>query len=154
MPVPGNLLEEALRAARHGDWLAYRSRFAALREALQSSEDEELRVRLDILNAAAPEHDPEGCMAELELLAPLVAGQAPAAAEARPPAPPLDLRGLAPPQPMVRILEALERAPGAPLRVILPHEPLPLYSLLRERGYSFRGAPRADGGFELFIEPV
>ena len=51
-----------------------------------------------------------------------------------------------------RIFQALERAPGAPLRVILPHEPVPLYSLLRERGYSYAGAPRADGGFEVLIE--
>jgi uncharacterized protein (DUF2249 family) len=66
--------------------------------------------------------------------------------------PVMELRGLQPPEPIVRIFQALERAPGAPLRVILPHEPLPLYGLLRERGYSYAGAPRADGGFEVLIE--
>jgi uncharacterized protein (DUF2249 family) len=67
-------------------------------------------------------------------------------------APPMDLRGLQPPEPIVRIFQALERGPGAPLRVILPHEPVPLYGLLRERGYSYAGAPRPDGGFEVLIE--
>jgi hypothetical protein len=37
--------------------------------------------------------------------------------------------------------------------VILPHEPVPLYGLLRERGFSYRGSPRADGGFDVLIEP-
>jgi len=149
MPAAGDLLEQALNAARHRDWVAYRSRFAELRDALRAGADEELRARLDILNAAAPEHDPEGCVAELESLAPLVAVR-PArmtAAEI-----PLDLRGLEAPQPIVRILERLERAPREPLRVILPHEPLPLYALLRERGYRYSGAARADGGFEVLIE--
>jgi uncharacterized protein (DUF2249 family) len=67
-------------------------------------------------------------------------------------APAMDLRGLQPPEPIVRIFQALEQGPGAPLRVILPHEPVPLYGLLRERGYSYSGAPRADGGFEVLIE--
>jgi hypothetical protein len=52
----------------------------------------------------------------------------------------------------VRIFQALEASPGAPLRVILPHEPVPLYGLLRERGYSYAGAPRPDGGYEVLIE--
>ena len=65
---------------------------------------------------------------------------------------PLDLRGLQPPEPIVRIFEALERAPDEPLRAILPHEPVPLYALLRERGYAYSGEQRADGGFELLIE--
>jgi hypothetical protein len=34
----------------------------------------------------------------------------------------------------------------------LPHEPVPLYNLLRERGYSYAGSPRDDGGFEVLIE--
>jgi hypothetical protein len=69
-------------------------------------------------------------------------------------APAMDLRGLQPPEPIVRIFQALERGAGAPLRVILPHEPVPLYGLLRERGYRYSGAPRADGGFEVLIEPA
>lgn len=64
----------------------------------------------------------------------------------------MDLRGLQPPEPMVRIFQELARAPGVPLRVILPHEPVPLYALLRERGFSYAGTPRPDGGFEVLIE--
>jgi hypothetical protein len=52
----------------------------------------------------------------------------------------------------VRIFEALERAPREPLRAILPHEPVPLYALLRERGYSYSGTQRPDGGYELLIQ--
>ena len=36
----------------------------------------------------------------------------------------------------------------------LPHEPLPLYDMLRQRGFRYSGAPRSDGGFELLIEPA
>jgi len=69
-----------------------------------------------------------------------------------PVSPALDLRGLQPPEPMVRIFAALERSPGEPLRAILPHEPAPLYALLRERGFRYAGGTRSDGGYELLIE--
>lgn len=77
---------------------------------------------------------------------------APAGAAAAPVSPALDLRGLQPPEPMVRIFAALERMPGEPLRAILPHEPEPLYALLRERGFRYAGGTRPDGGYELLIE--
>lgn len=125
----------------------------------------QLRRHLETLGAAAPEQDPAGCIAELGELAALL--RAHHAAEMaldpqyalrpgprlvlnEPPA--MDLRGLRPPEPIVRIFQALERSPGVPLRVILPHEPAPLYALLRERGFSCSGAPRADGDFEILIE--
>jgi hypothetical protein len=186
------LLELTVAAARAGEWAGYRARLHALRESLLehlSYEEEEmfpalalhardaaelleqhraLREMLDTLAAAAPQFDPEGCMAELArmralqgehhareaeicyphsgaLAAPQFRVHAGAAAA-------LDLRGLQPPEPIVRIFEALERAPRTPLRAILPHEPVPLYGLLRERGFSYTGTPRADGGFELLIE--
>lgn len=157
------ILTAALDAARRGDWPAYRLRFEALRGALgermaeeEEAHEENLRLRrhLETLGAAAPEHDPEGYLAELEVFEALLRTRHPGKLEARvaeaPPA--LDLRGLQPPEPIVRIFAALERSPRAPLRAILPHEPVPLYALLRERGFSWRGAPRADGGFELVIE--
>ena len=125
----------------------------------------QLRRHIETLGAAVPEQDPAGCLAELEELAALLHAHHLAELELDPQyairempplvldeAPAMDLRGLQPPEPIVRIFQALERAPGAPLRVILPHEPVPLYSLLRERGYSYAGAPRADGGFEVLIE--
>jgi hypothetical protein len=196
------LLAEVVAAAQRSEWPAYRAGMAALGAALIehiSYEDEELfpeferlgidvgdlamlredhahfRRQMEALGAAAPEHDPEGCIAELELLAafqrahhkremtacyaqadqlaiapppPMPAAPAAGAAPAR-----LDLRGLQPPEPIVRIFEALERAPRTPLCAILPHEPMPLYALLRERGFSFTGTQRTDGGFEVLIEP-
>ena len=190
------LAAEALAAARAGAWAAYRARFAELRRALvehMTYEDEELLPALvrvvgeaevaslraqherlqqhfETLAAAAAEHDPEGCVAEMEALGTLLrehheserrlcypqsagAGVAPPPAFT-PAAPSMDLRGLQPPEPMVRIFQALERAPREPLCVILPHEPLPLYGLLRERGFGWSGAPRADGGFELTITRI
>lgn len=195
------LLGLTAAAARAGEWAGYRARLRALREALlehMSYEEEELfpalgrggldageiaglleqharlRMLLDTLNAAAPQHDPEGCMAELEALRAFQAEHharelavcypqsdrmaapppAPPPMAVAPASSPLDLRGLQPPEPIVRIFEALERAPRTPLRAILPHEPVPLYGLLRERGFAYTGAQRADGGFELLIEPA
>ena len=128
-----------------------------------------LRALVDELAAASPAHDPEGCRAELERLAGLLREHdrssssvfdtpalrtipAPAASmheQTRP----VDLRDLEPPEPLMRILEAIEREPDKPLTVVLRHEPLPLYDLLRQRGCRYRGRTRADGGFELVIEP-
>ncbi len=144
------VVDAALRAARAGDWPAFRAHFAELRAGCAAliERHEELRQRFDMLGAAAPEHDPEGCIAAFEALAVQLRdapGWAPGPAA-------LDLRGLQPPEPIVRIFQALERAPDAPLRAILPHEPLPLYALLAERGFTYSGAQRADGGYELLIE--
>jgi hypothetical protein len=146
----------AIACARHGDWAGYAERFSAARDALlrheSYGEDEGLKRQLDVLSAAAPQHDPQGCIAELEALAEALRGR-----EAPPPgasAPPLDLRGLQPPEPIWRILGALERAPRTPLRVVLPHEPDPLYPMLRERGFRWSGTLRPDGGYELLIEQV
>jgi hypothetical protein len=135
--------------------------------AVRSLRDDhaQLRRHLETLGAAAPERDPAGCLAELDDLSHLMrlhhdAEMALSPEYASRPMPQLalegpptmDLRGLQPPEPIVRIFQALERSPGEPLRVILPHEPVPLYGLLRDRGYSYAGAPRPDGGFEVLIE--
>jgi uncharacterized protein DUF2249 len=147
-------LDEVIAHARRRDWSGYRACLAALREALEEQPGveahERARRHLDTLQAAAPQHDPEGCIAELEALAAALRGRALPRARGRAPA--LDLRGLQPPEPIVRIFAALERSPQQPLRAILPHEPVPLYALLREQGYRCSGAPRADGGYELLIE--
>jgi hypothetical protein len=125
----------------------------------------QLRRHLETLGAAAPERDPAGCIAELDDLARLLDAHHSAEMALDPhyatrPTPPLvldapaaiDLRGLQPPEPIVRIFQALEKGAGPPLRVILPHEPVPLYGMLRERGYCCSGATRPDGGYELVIE--
>jgi hypothetical protein len=186
----GRAVAAVAAAGRERRWHEYRRQFAMLREGLvqhMALEEEavfpaleplagaavsalredhaQLRRHLDTLSAAAPEQDPEGCLAEVEDLAALLEKHHAAELALDPhyasrPTPPLalgerpaiDLRGLRPPEPMVRIFEELERGAGAPLRVILPHEPVPLYGLLRERGYRYSGAPRDDGGFEVLIE--
>ena len=150
-----DLVSETLSAARARQWPAHRVHFAALREALDAQlapGEEDLRIRLDTLNAATPGQDPEGYLAELEQLVLLLGERGMPEIDVMERCATLDLRGLQPPEPIVRIFEALERAPGEPLRAILPHDPVPLYGLLRERGFSCSGAPRADGGFEVLIE--
>lgn len=44
----------------------------------------------------------------------------------------LDLRGLTPPEPMLRILALLG---DDVIEATLPHPPVPLYAMLEERGY-------------------
>jgi uncharacterized protein (DUF2249 family) len=49
----------------------------------------------------------------------------------------IDVRGLEPPQPMVRILRALDRlAPGARLEVLHERRPVFLYPQLDDRGFA------------------
>ncbi len=143
-------------------------------------EHAEMRSLLAALAAAAPERDPEGCRAELDALfgilqrhnareesvlypacERILGPQASALVDqvrrlAEPPAqdspPELDVRGLDPPEPMVRILERLQRAPDSPLRVRIHREPFPLYELLLEQGYRWRCNSLADGSFEILIE--
>lgn len=203
-------LARILSAARAADWGAYRARFAVLRDSVLDhiayedqvlfpevvrvlgsenevlalrEEHERLRRHFETLGAAAPEHDPAGCMGELEDLNAFIRQHHKRelrvcypAADRLPPGdaalaqgarvlvdtaqakfgadspPPLDLRGLQPPEPIVRIFAALERAPTKPLRAILPHEPVPLYALLRDRGFRCVGETRPDGGYDLLIE--
>lgn len=155
MPSIADLVAESLQAARAGQWPAHRLHFAALHDALHEDlapSEEDLRIRLDTLNAAAPGADPVGYLAELEQFAELLHARGVPKREVAARVATLDLRGLQPPEPIMRIFDALERAPGVPLRAILPHEPVPLYSLLRERGLSCTGAQRADGGYEVLIE--
>ncbi|MDA8110496.1 MAG: hemerythrin domain-containing protein [Betaproteobacteria bacterium] len=142
-------------------------------------EHAEMRALIEALGAAAPRLDPEGCRAELErlwtlhaqhnareeaVLYPacerLLGERAELLASARAlvsPAPPdapreLDVRGLEPPEPFVRILEELRQSPARPLRVLIHREPLPLYEALRELGFRCRAQPREGGGFEILIE--
>ena len=66
----------------------------------------------------------------------------------------LDVRGLEPPQPMVRILEALTTlAPGAALRARTDRRPMHLYALLEERGFRATTEPEPDGSFVTHIRP-
>ncbi|WP_198117029.1 DUF2249 domain-containing protein [Massilia rhizosphaerae] len=58
----------------------------------------------------------------------------------------LDLRDLPAPQPLERILDALDGlADGAELCVLLAREPHPLYGILAHDGYRWRSTWRDDG---------
>lgn len=58
----------------------------------------------------------------------------------------LDLRGLDPPEPMRRALEAVEAlAAGGALEIITDREPLLLYRELGRRGHSYVAASQPDG---------
>ena len=135
------LFASARDAAIANDWDAFRARLGALCGALEAGDLSPALVQsLDTLGAANCALDPEGCRAELERVGEMLGSGA------------LDLRDLAPPEPMMRIMERLARAPAEPLRVVLRHEPVPLYELLAQRGFAWRGEHRADGGYELTIE--
>lgn len=64
----------------------------------------------------------------------------------------LDVRGLEPPEPLVRVMDALETLPpGDRLRMVHDREPYPLYGMLQEDGYQYRTETFADGRFEIVI---
>jgi uncharacterized protein (DUF2249 family) len=77
------------------------------------------------------------------------AGTAPAGADARPwpdPVRHLDNRDLDPPEPMVRVLAAIEEmAAGEVLSALLPREPSFLLPELAKRGHAWRGAMEEGG---------
>ena len=65
----------------------------------------------------------------------------------------LDLRGLTPPEPMVRILSALAAlGVNDEIEAILPHPPVPLYGLLQERGAVWETVADEPGRFVLLIK--
>ena len=65
----------------------------------------------------------------------------------------LDARGLEPPEPMVRTMEALGRlGPQEKLLVLLPREPYPLYRALELNQFSWQTERRPDGTVEVLIQ--
>ena len=67
----------------------------------------------------------------------------------------VDARGLEPPQPLVVILDALERlARGRVLRAYTDRRPLHLYARLDERGFSAVTEEQPDGSFVTTIRHV
>jgi uncharacterized protein (DUF2249 family) len=63
-----------------------------------------------------------------------------------------DVRGLEPPQPMLRILEALTALPnGGELRARLDRRPMHLYPELEARGFTAETIPANGGGFVIVI---
>ncbi|QOR67539.1 DUF2249 domain-containing protein [Cytobacillus suaedae] len=64
----------------------------------------------------------------------------------------LDNRGLEPPQPMMRTLQALEELKsGETLTIINDRRPMFLYEQLDESGYKHTTSEREDGSFQIEI---
>jgi len=64
----------------------------------------------------------------------------------------LDVGGLEPPEPMVRILEALDTlGPDERLRVMIDREPVPLYRILLRNGYQYRTTVQDDQRYEVLV---
>jgi len=64
----------------------------------------------------------------------------------------VDARGLEPPQPLVKILEALAALPaGARLRARTDRRPMHLYAQLEERGFVGESEEQPDGSFVTHV---
>ncbi|MCX7960649.1 MAG: DUF2249 domain-containing protein [Burkholderiales bacterium] len=63
----------------------------------------------------------------------------------------LDLCGLDPPEPLARILAALEANPARTLRVRMNREPWPLYAMLGAAGWRHETRALEAGGYEIVI---
>jgi uncharacterized protein (DUF2249 family) len=64
----------------------------------------------------------------------------------------VDARGLEPPQPMVKILEALaDLPPGAELKARTDRRPMHLYAPLEERGFTAETTEQPDGSFLTYV---
>ncbi|MFB6466061.1 DUF2249 domain-containing protein [Cytobacillus sp. Hz8] len=64
----------------------------------------------------------------------------------------LDNRGLEPPQPMMRTLEALQNLEkNETLTIINDRRPMFLYEQLDELGFHHRTEPREDGSYQITI---
>lgn len=64
----------------------------------------------------------------------------------------LDNRGLLPPEPMVRIMGALENLPtGEALHVLMDRRPIPLYAILEQRGFQVETTEGENGAVRLTI---
>ncbi len=60
----------------------------------------------------------------------------------------VDARGLVPPQPLVKILEAASQMPpGTQLQAHTDRRPMHLYPLLEERGFMAESQQQPDGSF-------
>lgn len=64
----------------------------------------------------------------------------------------IDARWLEPPEPLEKVLAALDALrPGQSIRLLLHREPFPLYPLLAERGYRHASSMEADGSYTILI---
>ena len=70
----------------------------------------------------------------------------------RGPAAVVDARGLEPPEPMVRVLDALDALPrGERLLMLIHVEPKPLFRVLERNQFAYRCELAPEGHFEVTI---
>lgn len=66
----------------------------------------------------------------------------------------VDGRGLEPPEPMEKVLAALDALrPGQRVRFLIHRQPYPLYDILRRYHYCYETTEVGDGHFEILIGP-
>lgn len=64
----------------------------------------------------------------------------------------IDNRGLAPPEPLIRILSTInEVAPGTRIEALLDRRPVFLFPELESRGITYACEPNDHGGFTLSL---
>lgn len=64
----------------------------------------------------------------------------------------LDVRGLAPPEPLERVLDALDLlGPADQLRMLIEREPHPLYRILANNGYYHSTTALPDSLYQVTI---
>jgi tRNA 2-thiouridine synthesizing protein A len=64
----------------------------------------------------------------------------------------VDARWLEPPEPMEKVMQAVERLlPRQSIRLLLHREPYPLYVILENRGYCHTSRLQPDGTYEIHI---
>ena len=65
----------------------------------------------------------------------------------------LDLRGLYPPEPMERVLDALASLQaGQQIRMLIEREPHPLYRILERNNYRYTGTEPEPGLYQVVIQ--
>jgi uncharacterized protein (DUF2249 family) len=64
----------------------------------------------------------------------------------------LDLRGMFPPEPMERVLDALASLQdGQQVRLLIEREPHPLFRILERNGYLYRSSAPEPGLYQVVI---
>ncbi len=66
----------------------------------------------------------------------------------------VDARWLLPPEPLEKVLLALDSLkPGQRIRFLMHREPYPLYDILEKMGFTYCTHMIEDGCFEILIQP-
>ncbi|MGZ5199789.1 MAG: DUF2249 domain-containing protein [Telluria sp.] len=64
----------------------------------------------------------------------------------------LDVRGLMPPEPLERVMDALDvLTPATRIVMLIDREPLPLYRILERNGYHYRAVAQNNGDYRVEI---